>query len=113
MSHRTWFVHLVPCTDELGAGLFKGKEVNMKASHLDLMTTTQPLMELDEQDLFEVAGGQYTVARYHAIHIVNFGLALGTGGTVTATRNSVTATAGTNGVAAVAGFVGSLNAAYG
>jgi hypothetical protein len=72
----------------------------------------QPLVELEEQDLYQIAGGQYAVARYTARDIRYFGIALGTGGTVTATGNSVTATAGMNGVAAAAASVGYLNARY-
>ena len=84
----------------------------MKTSQLDLVKTTQPLVELDEQDLFEVAGGQSGAANYTASNIGNFALATGDGATVTLSGNTLTARAGTGGVAVIAGFVGSLTANY-
>jgi hypothetical protein len=88
------------------------RDVTTKTSQFDPTVSSQPLVELEEHDLYGVAGGQYSAATYIASDIRFFGLALGTGGTATATGNSVTATAGADGVAVVAAFVGSLNAIY-
>jgi len=77
---------------------------------LAMETNQHDLIQLKDEDLDMVAGGQgYTVTTGS---ISLFGLALGTGGVATTDGNAVTATAGTNGVAVVSSLITDLSFVY-